>query len=374
MDEGQGVPRRGRLFAGALLLALLAGGVGGVTGAYLQSSGFGSDMSLSQSPAGASARPPGTVAAIAAALPSVVYIDVKGGGVEGKGTGFVADTAGHIVTNNHVVAPAASAGDIMVTFNDGTVHKASIVGRDTGYDLAVITVRGVSSLRPLPLGDSDSVRVGEPVVAIGAPYGLDATVTSGIISAKDRPITAGGDEGGGSDTSYVNALQTDAAINPGNSGGPLVDPQGRVVGINCAMRSADGGFGGPGSQGGSIGLGFAIPVNEAKRVTEQLIATGRATHPVMGVTVDMGYRGDGARIAAQGRGGRPGVTPGGPGDKAGLSPGDVIKAVDGRRVHSGRELIARTRSHRPGDHMTLTVRGGSGTRTVDLVLGTAGGS
>lgn len=371
--------RGGRLAVGALLIALLAGGIGGVTGAYLERHGGVSDVSLPQAPADRGGRPPGSVAAIAAStLPGVAYIHVKGGGEEGTGTGFVLDDDGHIITNNHVVEPAAGSGDISVTFNGGTVRKATIVGRDTGYDLAVIKVDGVSGLKPLPLGNSDSVRVGDPVVAIGAPFDLEGTVTSGIISAKDRPITAGGgSSGGGSDVSYVDALQTDAPINPGNSGGPLVDAQGRVIGINSAIRSADGSGGGSGgTQGGSIGLGFAIPVNQAKRVAEELINTGHATHPVIGVTVDMGYSGAGARIADKGSGGAPAVTPGGPGDKAGLKAGDIITAVDGDPVQGGQELIVKTRSHRPGEHMRLTVRSGSGgaTRTVDLVLGSSSGS
>ncbi|MEU1626212.1 trypsin-like peptidase domain-containing protein [Streptomyces sp. NPDC020096] len=373
VPAGPGGPkRRGRLVVAAVLVALLAGAFGGVTGAYLERRDAGAGVSLPQAPADHGGRAPGTVAGIAAAtLPGVVYIHVKGNGEEGTGTGFVLDTDGHILTNNHVVAPAASSGDISVTLSGGGVHKATIVGRDTGDDLAVIKVSGVSGLKPLTLGNSESVRVGDPVVAIGAPYDLEGTVTSGIISAKDRPITAGGGSAGGSDVSYVNALQTDAPINPGNSGGPLVNSQGQVIGINSAIRSADNGSpDGAGSQGGSIGLGFAIPINQAKRVAEELINTGKASHPVIGVTVDMRYNGDGARIADKGSNGAPAVTPGGPGDNAGLKPGDVITQVDGEPVHTGAELIVRTRSHRPGDRVRLMVRSGDAApRTVELVLG-----
>ncbi|CCB76702.1 putative protease [Streptantibioticus cattleyicolor NRRL 8057 = DSM 46488] len=369
--------RRGRLLAGAVLIALVAGGIGGVTGAWLQRAGGVGGVTLPQAPADHSGRAAGTVAAIArAALPGVVYIHVKGGGEEATGTGFLLDSDGRIITNNHVVEPAATSGEISVTFNGGTVRKARVLGRDGGYDLAVIKVDGVAGLRPLPLGNSDSVRVGDPVVAIGAPFGLEGTVTSGIISAKDRPITAGGSGGGGDQVSYVDALQTDAPINPGNSGGPLMNGQGQVIGINSAIRSADGGAsGGIGGQGGSIGLGFAIPVNQARRVAEELINTGHAEHPVIGVTVDMRYTGDGARIADKGTGGAPAVVPGGPGDAAGLASGDVITAVDGDRVHSGQELIVKTRSHRPGDRITLTVRpsGGGAEHTVELVLGSSSG-
>ncbi len=371
-------PSGRRLLTAVLLAALLAGGIGGLAGAYLQREGAGGTISLPQAPPGSTVRARGTVAGIAAAaLPGVVYIHVKGGGEEGTGTGVVLDTAGHILTNNHVVAPAAGGGDISVTFNGGAVRKASVVGRDAGYDLAVVKVSGVSGLQPLPLGNSDSVRVGDPVVAIGAPYDLEGTVTSGIISAKDRPISAGGDSGGGQgstgDVSYVDALQTDAPINPGNSGGPLMNVQGQVIGINSAIRSADSGLGDTGSQGGSIGLGFAIPVNQARRVAEELINTGRATHPVIGVTIDMGWSGDGARIAASAGGGSPAVTPGGPGDRAGLAPGDVITALDGRPVHTGQELVVRVRSHVPGDHIRLTVRHDGSERSVELVLGSSTG-
>jgi putative serine protease PepD len=199
-------------------------------------------------------------------------------------------------------------------------------------------------------------------------------VTSGIISAKERPITAGGEKGDGSDVSYVDALQTDAPINPGNSGGPLVDTKARVIGINSAIRAADSGAGPEGGQAGSIGLGFAIPINQGKRVAEELINTGKATHPVIGVSLDMKYTGDGARVGEKGKDGSPSVTSGGPGAKAGIKPGDIITKVDGQRVHSGEELIVKIRSHRPGDRLELTlVRGGS-ERTMTLTLGSADGT
>jgi putative serine protease PepD len=366
------VSRRRALIA-VVLIALIAGCLGGGIGAYLEHDNAAGDVEvkLPQAPADASARVPGSIAGIAArALPGVVTIHVRGGSEEGTGTGFVLDKQGHLLTNNHVVEPAGSGGDISVTFNGGQVADAKVVGRDTGYDLAVIKVDGVSGLRPLPLGNSDSVRVGDPVVAIGAPFDLAGTVTSGIISAKERPITAGGEKQDGSDVSYVDALQTDAPINPGNSGGPLVDGKARVVGINSAIRAADDGsdFGG---QGGSIGLGFAIPVNQGKRVAEELINTGKATHPVIGVTLDMGYSGDGARVETKGAGGGASVTDGGPGDKAGIKPGDVITEVDGVRVHSGQELIVKIRSHRPGDRLRLTLKRSGDERSLGLTLGSA---
>ncbi|MFE1031373.1 trypsin-like peptidase domain-containing protein [Streptomyces sp. NPDC058807] len=369
--------RRARkvIVGGALVIALVSGGIGGVVGAYLERNGGVGTVELPQAGREAAERAPDSVAGIAArALPSVVTLHVSGSDAAGTGTGFVLDDRGHILTNNHVVEPAGSGGEITVTFNSGDTAEATVVGRDGGYDLAVVKVKGVSGLTPMPLGNSDNVQVGDPVVAIGAPFDLAGTVTSGIISAKERPITAGGEEGDGSDVSYVDALQTDAPINPGNSGGPLLDAQGRAIGINSAIRSADGGGAEPdGGQAGSIGLGFAIPVNQGKRVAEELINTGEATHPVIGITLDMAYAGDGARVAAKGGDGGPPVTVGGPGDKAGIRAGDVITAVDGRRVHSGEELIVKTRAHRPGDRLELTLERDGKETHVSLVLGSSGG-
>ncbi|MFF7600250.1 S1C family serine protease [Streptomyces mirabilis] len=363
---------RKALVLGAVALALVSGGVGGAVGAYLERNGGVGDITLPQAAKEAPGRATDSVAGIAArALPSVVTLHVRGSGEADTGTGFVLDTRGHILTNNHVVEPAGSGGEITVTFSGGESARATVVGRDSGYDLAVVKVSGVVGLRPMALGNSDSVQVGDPVVAIGAPFDLANTVTSGIISAKERPITAGGAKGDGSDVSYVDALQTDAPINPGNSGGPLLDTRARVIGINSAIRSADGGTDLQGGQAGSIGLGFAIPVNQARRVAEELINTGRATHPVIGVMLDMDYTGDGARVGTKG-GGAP-VTAGGPGAKAGIKAGDVITEVDGQRVHSGEELIVKTRAHRPGDRLRLTLRRGGSQRTVTLVLGSASG-
>ncbi len=364
---------------GAVVIALAAGGIGGGLGAWLERDGVGARIELPQAGVESKHREPGSVAGIAAStVPGVVTIHTEGSSEEGTGTGFVLDGRGHILTNNHVVSPADSDGsadgEISVTFASGQSVNAKLVGRDSGYDLAVIEVDGVRGLRPLPLGNSENVQVGDPVVAVGAPYDLANTVTSGIISAKQRPITAGGEKGDGSDVSYVDALQTDAPINPGNSGGPLVDSKARVIGINSAIRSAKG----AGSeltegQSGSIGLGFAIPVNQAKRVAEQLINNGRATHPVIGVTLDMDYSGDGARVGTKGNGGGPAVSPGGPGAKAGIGPGDVITEVDGVRVHSGEELIVKIRTHQPQDELVLTLERGGEQRKVSLVLGSAGG-
>ncbi|MFJ6116447.1 trypsin-like peptidase domain-containing protein [Streptomyces sp. NPDC092129] len=373
-DERRRGRRRRTLVLGAALIALVAGGAGGVVGAALERDGGAGDIRLPQAGPEPTGRASDSVAGIAAqALPSVVTLHVKGTDAEGTGTGFVLDGRGHILTNNHVVEPAGTGGRISVTFNGGETAAATVVGRDAGYDLAVVEVEGVRGLRPMPLGNSDNVQVGDPVVAIGAPFDLAGTVTSGIISAKERPITSGGEKGDGSDVSYVDALQTDAPINPGNSGGPLLDTRGRVVGINSAIQSAGNGSA-QGGQAGSIGLGFAIPVNQAKRVAEELINTGRANHPVIGVTLDMNYAGDGARVGSGGANRGPAVTKGGAGDKAGIEPGDVITGVDGVRIHSGEELIVKTRAHRPGDRLTLTVVRDGRKRTISLVLGSAGGN
>ncbi|WP_228898221.1 S1C family serine protease [Streptomyces sp. DH1] len=382
-QNGAAVPSRDQrrrrvrrsMVGGALIIALVSGGVGGVLGTYLERNGGIGTVELPQAGKESAERAPDSVAGIAArALPGVVTLHVNGGDAAGTGTGFVLDDRGHILTNNHVVEPAGTGGEITVTFNSGDTAEATVVGRDGGYDLAVVKVKGVSGLTPLPLGNSDNVRVGDPVVAIGAPFDLAGTVTSGIISAKERPITAGGEEGDGSDVSYVDALQTDAPINPGNSGGPLLDARGRAIGINSAIRSADGGgTESDGGQAGSIGLGFAIPINQGKRVAEELINTGSATHPVIGITLDMAYSGDGARVAAKGSDGGSPVTPGGPGAEAGIRAGDVITAVDGRRVHSGEELIVKTRAHRPGDRLELTLERDGKETHVSLVLGSSGG-
>ncbi|WP_282689417.1 MULTISPECIES: trypsin-like peptidase domain-containing protein [unclassified Streptomyces] len=375
-EPGRKKKRRGGAFAGVLLLALVASGIGGGVGAYIERNGGLTTVELPQAGRDYGDRAPDSVAGIAAsALPSVVTLHVSGTAESGTGTGFVLDGRGHILTNNHVVAPAGSSGDITVTFSTGETASAELVGKDSGYDLAVVRVRGVSGLKPLPLGNSDNVRVGDPVVAIGAPFDLSNTVTSGIISAKQRPITAGGEKGDGSDISYVDALQTDAPINPGNSGGPLVDSRAHVIGINSAIRAADSGRGPEsGGQSGSIGLGFAIPINQGKRVAEELISTGKATHPVIGVTLDMKYTGDGAKVGTKGADGGPAVAEDGPADKAGIKSGDVITQVEGQRVHSGEELIVKIRAHRPGDDLDLKLTRGGKERTVTLKLGSASGT
>ncbi|WP_019545233.1 trypsin-like peptidase domain-containing protein [Streptomyces sulphureus] len=309
-------------------------------------------------------RRSGTVAAIAArALPGVVTIHVEAGGEAGTGTGFALDDRGHLLTNHHVVDGAKDGGTVRITLGGGQRITGEVVGSDPGYDLAVVEIDRGAAPEALPLGDSDAVKVGEPVVAIGAPFGLEATVTSGIISAKNRPVTAGGSSRD-SELSYVDALQTDAPINPGNSGGPLVDTDGKVIGINSSIRSAGDGSG----TGGSVGLGFAIPVNQGKRVAQELIDKGTASHPVIGVTLDTSYEGQGARVGSRGS-----VERGGPADRAGVEPGDVIREVDGVAVESAEELIVRVRSHRPGETVELAAERGGKERRFQVRLGSSSG-
>ena len=353
-------------------LVLAAGLVGGGAGAAVTAA-LDDDPTPAQStsaPANSSARstasslPTSSIARVAQTVqPSVVSIAVQGAGGPGVGTGVVLDADGHILTNNHVVAAAAGGGTILVRFSDGRTARATIVGRDPVSDLAVIKVSGVRELRPAQLGSSRALAVGDPVIAFGSPLGLSGTVTSGIVSALNRPVRTGGGDGGGGDrtSTVLDAIQTDAAINPGNSGGPLVNARGEVVGINSAIAT----LGGPGGASGSIGLGFAIPIDQAKPIAEELIRTGRASHAWLGVQVgdQGGSLGGGALLAA--------VSPGGPAAKAGLREGDVVTAVDDRPIADADGLIAATRSHRPGDEVRLQVQRGGDTRTVRVTLGTA---
>ncbi|MFJ5708921.1 S1C family serine protease [Streptomyces sp. NPDC093105] len=364
--------RSGGLVAAVLVAALVAGGIGGGIGywaAQREDAGPASTTVSSGEAPASFKREPGTVAAVAAkALPSVVTIQAKSGDAQGDGgtgTGFVYDQEGHIVTNNHVVASAAEGGTLSATFSDGRTYDAEVVGRAEGYDVAVLKLKEApKGLKPLPLGDSDKVAVGDSTIAIGAPFGLSNTVTTGIISAKNRPVASG--DGGGSN-SYMSALQTDASINPGNSGGPLLDAGGAVIGINSAIQSTGGGFGQ--SQAGSIGLGFAIPVNQAKAVAEQLIKTGKPVYPVIGATVNMNDKGEGATIAQQGAGGTASVTPNGPAAKAGLRAGDVITGFGDHPIDSGPSLISEIWTHKPGDSVEITYeRDGKEAKTT-VVLG-----
>ncbi|MFB8756399.1 S1C family serine protease [Streptomyces nigra] len=373
----QPAPRSGRggMLAAILIAALVAGGLGGGLGYTLAKNDDNTSSTTVSAPdsGGSVKRDPGTVAGVAAkALPSTVTIQAESSSGEGgTGTGFVFDTEGHIVTNNHVVADAVDGGKLTATFPSGKKYDAEVVGHAQGYDVAVIKLKSApSDLKPLTLGDSDKVAVGDSTIAIGAPFGLSDTVTTGIISAKNRPVASS--DGTGSNASYMSALQTDASINPGNSGGPLLDAQGNVIGINSAIQSTANGMGGT-AQSGSIGLGFAIPINQAKYVAQQLIKTGKPVYAKIGASVSLEDTSDGAKITDQGAGGSDAVDPGGPAAKAGLKPGDVITKLDGTVIDSGPTLIGEIWTHKPGDKVTITYERDGRTRTVDLTLGARSG-
>ncbi|MGW7816628.1 trypsin-like peptidase domain-containing protein [Streptomyces puniciscabiei] len=368
-------PRSGRggLVAAVLVAALVAGGLGGGLGYTLakdNDSSGSTTVSASDSGATQVRRAPGTIANVAArALPSTVTIEAEStNGEGGTGTGFVFDKQGHIVTNNHVVADALDGGKLTATFPNGRKYDAEVVGHAQGYDVAVIKLKNPpSDLNPLALGDSDKVAVGDETIAIGAPFGLSNTVTTGIISAKNRPV-ASSDGSSSSKASYMSALQTDASINPGNSGGPLLDASGAVIGINSAIQSTgSGGFGS--GQSGSIGLGFAIPINQAKYVAQQLIKTGKPVYAKIGASVSLEDSTNGAKITDQGAGGSAAVEPGGPADKASLKPGDVITKLDDMVIDSGPTLIGEIWTHKPGDKVTITYKRGGQEHTVQLTLG-----
>lgn len=294
----------------------------------------------------------------AAATPSVVSIDVTTSTGGDTGSGSIIRTnasSSYIITNNHVVdAAVGGAGTISVEFNNGDTIAATIVGRDTIYDLAVLKVQK-GNLPVIAFGDSSKLSIGDPVVAIGSPLGLASTVTSGIVSALNRPVTTGnvGAE------SYIDAIQTDAAINPGNSGGALLDSQGRIVGVNSAIASLSSG-----STSGSIGLGFSIPINEAKRVANEIIDTGTSSRPVLGVYFDAAYAGVGARIAR--------LSPGEAADVAGIPAGSVVRSIDGFRITDQVACIVRIRSYAPGSTVSVTVDLPTGaSKTFKVVLGSA---
>ncbi|WP_328872453.1 trypsin-like peptidase domain-containing protein [Streptomyces sp. NBC_00287] len=361
---------RGGLLAAVLIAALVAGGLGGGLGYTLAKDDASSSTTVAASDTGGDLkRDAGTIAGVATkALPSTVTIEAESSSGEGgTGTGFVFDTEGHIVTNNHVVADAVDGGKLTATFPNGKKYDAEVVGNAQGYDVAVIKLKNApSGLKPLTLGNSDKVAVGDSTIAIGAPFGLSNTVTTGIISAKNRPVASS--DGTGSNASYMSALQTDASINPGNSGGPLLDAQGNVIGINSAIQSAGNGLGGT-SQSGSIGLGFAIPINQAKVVAQQLIKTGKPVYAKIGASVSLEEGTGGAKITEQGASGSDAVESGGPAAEAGLKPGDVITKLDDRVIDSGPTLIGEIWTHQPGDKVKITYERDGKTHTAELTLG-----
>jgi putative serine protease PepD len=348
-------PRKQRSMAAIVVTAVIAGLVGGGAGfggAYAVL-GDRPSTTLSSSQQGSDAvnAAPGSVTAAAqTVLPSTVDIRATVAQGAAEGSGVILTANGDILTNNHVVA---GSRNITVTLSDGSEHPATVVGTSPSYDIAVIRLEGASGLTPATLGDSSSLQIGQPVVAIGSPRGLTGTVTSGIVSGFDRTVTVPGEDGS---AVVYNGMQTDAPINQGNSGGPLVNLDGQVVGINSAIETAGG------QNAGSIGLGFAIPIDQARRVAQEIMDSGTATKPVLGVqgSVDA-TSDDGAQIAA--------VQPGSPAEAAGIRAGDVVTQVGDAQVADFADLMARVGSHAPGEQVTLTVTNGGAERTVTVTLG-----
>jgi putative serine protease PepD len=352
--------RSGRaMVVGAIAALLLIGGGAGALGGYLVAGSNSGNApvtnALDQPPADqtSSTAAPGTVEAVAEKVsPSVVQLQVQGRQAAGEGSGFIVRSDGLIITNNHVVEVAADNGQIRAVFADGSTAPAKIVGRDPTSDVAVVQAEGKSGLPVVDLGSSEALKVGQGVVAIGSPFELSGTVTTGIVSSLHRPTRAGGEDG--SQATVMDAIQTDAAINPGNSGGPLVNMQGQVIGINSAIYSPQSSAG---AQGGSVGIGFAIPMDQARRTADEIAKTGKATQTILGVSVRDNENG-GALIVE--------VTPGGPGEQAGLKSGDVVTKLDDRRIDTSDALVAAVRSNAPGDKVRLELSNGS--RTVEATL------
>jgi putative serine protease PepD len=367
---GGGKTRWGLVSALLLIVAVIVGaGSTAVTYALVHhadkatpSAGLSGSTQTAPSP-----KPDGTVAAAAAAIsPSVVTVNVTNGNQGGTGSGIVIKSDGYILTNNHVVTldsqTQAGANQITVTLPDGSTTAATVVGTDPSDDLAVIKV-AAANLTSAAFASSAALVVGQTVVAMGAPLGLSNTVTSGIVSALARPVATGS----GTSGSIFDAIQTDAAINPGNSGGPLVDLNGHVVGVNSAIAGT--GAGSSGAQSGNIGIGFAIPADEASRIATELITTGKATHAVLGISVNGAQTNTGptsatgAKVAA--------VQPGSPAEQAGIRAGDVITQIGKQRIDDSVGAIAATRSHAPGTTVAVTVQSSGQSKTVSVTLGSA---
>ncbi|MCP2255486.1 putative serine protease PepD [Prauserella aidingensis] len=360
VQAGGGKPGRGggrtKLVVGVAVLALLVGGGAGTLGGYLAADGAsGSSVSsLDQArPAKQTGNAPdGSASAVAQKVsPSVVQLKTVSSQGAGEGSGFIISDDGYVLTNNHVIAGAAEGGQIQVVFNDGQTTSAKVVGRDPTTDIAVVKAENVSNLPAVELGRSDDLRVGQQVVAIGSPYELAGTVTSGIVSSLHRPVSAGSQ---GDQATVMDAIQTDAAINPGNSGGPLVDMKGRIIGINSAIYSPSSGAS---QESGNVGIGFAIPIDQARRTADDIMQDGHATQTFIGAMVRDARQG-GAQIAE--------VQPDSPAEKAGLKGGDVVVKIGERRVDDSDTLVAAVRTRAPGQKVTLTLQGG---RTVDVTLG-----
>jgi len=368
--------RRPRKVSAAVVAAILAagligGGAGGLITNALNNDNSSSTVSslngTAVSGSDSNSAADGSVSQVAAAvLPSVVSIEVSGPGGAGEGSGVIISSDGQILTNNHVVALAANGGQLRVTFNDGKTASAEILGRDPSSDLAVIKASGVSDLKPAKLGSSADLQVGQQVVAIGSPLGLQGTVTSGIVSALNRPVRTGSSDtpGGQGDSAVFNAIQTDAAINPGNSGGPLVNMGGEVIGINSAIASLSQGGS---QQSGSIGVGFAIPIDKARGVATQLAKGQQPSSAFLGVTVqDATGSTPGAQVAT--------VQSGSPAADAGLKEGDVITKVGDTSIDGADALVAAVRGEAAGTKLTVSYVRDGATDTAEVTLGSQSSS
>lgn len=361
--------RRAGLAVAVVTTALVVGGAAGVGGAAAWNTvSDEADSSTSSTPTASqvvdtpdSPAASGSVEAVAAkVLPSVVKINVSGSEGAGSGSGIILSSDGEILTNNHVVEVAGNGGSISVSFNDGSSAPAEVLGTDPLTDTAVIKAQDVSGLTPATIGKSSDLKVGESVVAIGSPFGLDSTVTSGIVSALNRPVDVGSDAQNNS-TTYP-AIQTDAAINPGNSGGALVDMNGNVVGINSSIRTASSST----EQGGSIGLGFAIPIDFVMPIVDQMSNGETPTHARLGISVSDVASQNGAEVTEGAEVQE--VSTGSTAESAGLAKGDVITKVDDELISGADSLVATIRSYRPGDDVTITYLHDGDTKTVSLTL------
>ena len=350
--------RKNTPLSAVIVISLVFGGTAGGALGYLAAD-FSNGVSTTTSQVSETSKPVAitpateTVSQIVQNVkPSVVSIKAEGASGSGTGSGFVYREDGYIVTNNHVAAPAINGGKLTVYLEDKTSFEAKLVGRNASYDLAVLKI-DATGLKPVKIGDSNAINVGDLTVAFGSPLGLSGTVTSGIVSALNRPVTAGGAD----DQSFISAIQTDAAINPGNSGGPLVNGQGQVIGFNSAIATL-----GNGTQSGSIGLGFAIPANQAQRIITEIIESGKSSTPIAGISIDSTYEGVGAKIAE--------VVSDGPAASTDLKVGDVVTKINGEAVEDSTELIVAIRRNNPGDTIVLTVKNSAGNeRQVSVVLG-----
>ena len=342
--------------AGTSLVAALIGGGIGAAAAGHDGEDTGSGHNNVAALSGASTQAATGAEQVAQAVtPSVVLLQVSGTQGADEGSGVILNKDGTILTNNHVVAAAASGGKIRAVLSDGSSANVTSVGRDPVTDLAVVQAHGLRNLTPAQLGDSAKLRVGEPVVAIGAPLGLQGTVTSGIVSTLNRPVSSTGETG---QATVVDAIQTDAAINPGNSGGPLVDMAGHVVGIDSSIATLGSSTG---SQSGSIGVGFAIPINQITRVVDQIESGETVTHAQLGVTVSDASGAPGALVRS--------LKAGSPALRAGLKTGDVITRVDDQVINNADALVAAIRSHAPRDTVTVTYQRDGNTDTTQATLG-----